>query len=152
MSKTLKRLTAAAVMVAAFAVPVALSGAGTPTTVKLPLERDSYCSQGFSGKRSPSGYATITRLKNGDLRITVSHRGIPGSTDTIYPFSNTPTACTYYESGFFNHQPMMKLDPSGQGSISFTFTPNAGDTDIGVEVYNNKAGGSSYDVTATAHL
>jgi len=127
---------------AALAMPVAVSSAGTPSSVKVPLERDATCGE-FSGKRSVVGSARITRLKNGDVQFTVTDRGAPGSSITLYPFQESG-GCNYYPSL------KMKLDSNGVGSKTFTLKGVSGDTDLGTEALNDTTG--VYDVTPTVHI
>src|SRR5436853_2638710 len=97
-----RRQIAASIVFAALAIPVAVSSAGTPSTVKVPLEHNNTCNN-FTGKKSPTGYLKVTRLKNGDMRMTVVDRGVPGTHVTVYPWSDSPDSCDYYYNteGYF---------------------------------------------------
>jgi hypothetical protein len=144
MRDRVKRFTVAGVALVALTVPVALSSAGTPSTVKVPLERDATCDE-FTGKRSVVGSATITRLKNGDVQftVTVRNKATPGASITLYPFQSA-SGCNYYP------YLKMKLDSGGVGTKTFTLTGVSGDTDLGTEALNDTTG--VYDVTPTVHI
>jgi len=61
MKHFVSRTATVGLALAALTIPIAVSGAGTPSSVKVPLERDATCGE-FSGKRSVVGSARITRL------------------------------------------------------------------------------------------
>jgi hypothetical protein len=139
---TTGRRFAAGVALAALAIPVAIGSAGTPSSVKVPLERDAYCDL-FDGKRSVVGSARITRLKNGDVQYTVTDRGLPETSITLYPF-HYDGSCHYYPSL------KMKLDSSGVGSKTFTIKGVSADRNFGTEAQNDQNG--VYDVTPIVNV
>jgi hypothetical protein len=119
-----KSLITTAIAFAVLAIPVAISSAGTASSVKVPVEQNTYCSQGFSGKHSVVGSATFTRLKNGDVQITfVVNKSVPTDIYYLYPFYVTYTSATtwqcHYLKAFYTQ---MKLDSSGSGRKTFTLT------------------------------
>ena len=148
MTHRFKRVTTLGLAVAALAIPVAVSSAGTPSTVKVPLEHNNACNN-FTGKHSPAGTVTFTRLKNGDIQMLVRDRNpqTPGTTIILYPWTFDTGSCRYY---YFTPQPTFKLDSSGVGTKTFTFTPDPGATDVGTEAYNNAS--TYYDVTPASHI
>ncbi len=150
-NRSRQAITLAVALAVAASVAVAISSAGTPSTAKVPLEHNNTCDN-FTGKKSKVGSLTVTRLKNGDIRMKIVDRGIPNATVTIYPWSDSPDSCDYYydSEGYFGHQPKLKLDSSGEGSVTFTFTPDPGDTDWGAEAYDNATG--IYDVSPAVHV
>jgi len=134
------------VAVVALAIPVSFALAGNGSVVTVPLQKNTY-NCGLGSDHKAIGAITFSRNKAGDLTVSVSIHGAAPSNDyTLYLYYAGPD-CGY---PFWGTIGKIKIDSSGNGSKTKTFTGTNGYNDFYVWTYDGVDGHS--DETPPAHL
>ena len=137
---------AVAAAVVALAIPVSFALAGNGSVVTMPLQKNTYnCGSGSDHKAI--GAITFSRNKAGDLTVSVSIHGAAPSNDYQMWLYYAGPNCGY---PYWDYIGKIKIDSSGNGGKTVTFSDTNGSNDFWVYAYDYT--NSRPDESPVAHL